>query len=127
VEQPKTIVKESSWSGVARPLSKAAAAVMIKDQHYWERLWRKLSDEPVPLIDFADHMVIAVIAGSADGAARIQIDEMQSIAVSYARPFSPQAAPAAPTGAPVPYLLVAIPRTALKVNFVRLKENSDGN
>jgi hypothetical protein len=135
-EQPKTVVKENSWSGVAPPLSKAAAAVMIKDNRYWDRLWRKLSSEPVPLIDFADHMVIAVIAGSGDDAAHVQIDDMQSVASGFtvryrlikaARPFSPAAPRVVPAGAPVPYLLLAIPRTTLKVNFERIKENSDGN
>ena len=135
-EEPKTIIKENSWSGFARPLSKEAAAVMIKDTRYWNRLWQKLSDEPVPLIDFADHMVIAVIAGGKDGAASVHIDDMHSIASAFkvryrlikaARPFAAKAEKTAPADAPVPYLLLAIPRTTLKVNFVREKENSDGN
>lgn len=134
-EQPKTVIKENSWSGVAKPLSKDAAAVMIKDERYWKRLWQKLSDEPVPLIDFSDHMVIAVIAGSKDGAASVHIDDMHSLASAFevryrlimpVRPFAAEGARVVPVDAPAPYLLLAIPRTTLKVNFVREKENSDG-
>lgn len=134
-EQPKTVVKEQSWSGVSLPLAKGAAAVLIKDEAYWQRLWRKLSDEPVPLVDFAEHMVVAVVAGREDAATRIEVEDMSSLnagltvryrLVSYARPFAPAGEKAAPAPArPVPYLLIAIPRTSLKVNFERIKENTD--
>jgi len=134
-EQPKTVVKEQSWSGLSSPLAKAAAAVLIKDESYWKRLWQKLSDEPVPLIDFAEHMVIAVVAGKEDGAARIEIDDIRSLdakftvryrLISYARPFGAGVAAPAPAAKAAPYLLIAIPRTSLKVNFERIKESSDG-
>mgnify|MGYP001567019970 FL=1 len=134
-EQPKTVVKEQTWSGVMRPLSKNALAVTIKSEADWKRFWPKLSDEPVPLIDFTAHSVIAVMAGKEDGANRIEIDNMQSLAekltvqyrlVSYVQPFAVGAAPASPAGKPVPYLLIAIPRTSLKINFERIKESSDG-
>lgn len=134
-EQPKTVVKEQTWSGVMRPLSKAALAVTIKSEADWKRFWPKLSDEPVPLIDFTAHSVIAVMAGKEDGANRIEIDNMQSLAskftvryrlISYVQPFAVGAAQVSPAGKPVPYLLIAIPRTPLKVNFERIKESSDG-
>lgn len=135
-EQPKTVVKEQTWSGVMRPLSKTALAVTIKSEADWKRFWPKLSDEPVPLIDFTAHSVIAVMAGKEDGANRIEIDNMQSLAdkltvryrlVTYVQPFAAVAPKAPPTGKPVPYLLIAIPRTSLKINFERIKESSDGN
>jgi hypothetical protein len=135
-EQPKTVVKEQTWSGVMRPLSKTALAVTIKSEADWKRFWPKLSDEPVPLIDFTAHSVIAVMAGKEDGADRIEIDNMQSLAdkltvkyrlVSYVQPFAAVAAKTSPAGKPVPYLLIAIPRTSLKINFERIKESSDGN
>lgn len=131
-EEEKTVLQEKTWSGVMPPLTKTAAAVLIKDESYWKRLWQKLSDEPAPLIDFTAHSVIAVMGGKEDGANRIEIDNMQSLAskmsvryrlVTYARPFG--AAPVA--NKTVPYLLIAIPRTSLKVEFERVKESSDGN
>lgn len=133
-EEAQTVVKEKTWSGVMPPLSKSAAAVLIKDEAYWKRLWQKLSDEPVPLIDFSAHSVIAVMGGKEDGANRIEIDNMQSMSsklsvryrlVKYARPFGAAAPPA--VSKTVPYLLIAIPRTSLKVEFERAKESSDGN
>ncbi len=133
-EQPKTVVNEKTWSGVTTPLAKLAAALVIKNESNWKRLWQRLSDEPVPLIDFSEHMVVAVMAGSADGPSRIQIDDMKSQGsaltvryqvISYAQPFAAKTAPSAPEVKPTPYLLVAIPRTSLKVNFVRIKESSD--
>jgi len=135
-EQPKTVVKEQSWSGVSSPLAKTAAAVLIKDEAYWRRLWQKLSDEPVPLIDFAEHMVIAVVAGREDGASRVEIDDMRSLdakftvryrLIAYARPFAAGAPKAAAAAKSAPYLLIAIPRTSLKVSFERIKENSNGD
>lgn len=134
-EQPRTVVKERTWSGASAPLSKAAAAVLIKDDSYWKRIWQRLSDEPVPLIDFAEHMVVAVLAGSEDGASRVEIEDMSSLdakltvryrIVGYARPFGPRVPKAAAPAKTAPFLLIAIPRTTMKVSFERLKENSDG-
>lgn len=134
-EQPRTIVKERVWSGASAPLSKVAAAVLIKDESYWRRIWQRLSDEPVPLIDFAEHMVVAVLAGSEDGASRVEVEDMSSLdakltvryrLVAYARPFGPRVPKAAAPAKTAPFLLIAIPRTTMKVNFERLKESSDG-
>lgn len=134
-EQPRTVVKERTWSGAAAPLSKAAAAVLIKDGSYWKRIWQRLSDEPVPLIDFAEHMVVAVLAGSEDGASRVEVDDMSSLdakitvryrLVAYARPFGARAPKSAAPSKTAPFLLIAIPRTTMKVNFERVKESSDG-
>ncbi len=118
-----------------RPLSKTALAVTIKSEADWKRFWPKLSDEPAPLIDFTAHSVIAVMAGKEDGANRIEIDNMQSLAdkftvkyrlVSYVQPFAVGGAKAVPGGKPVPYLLIAIPRTSLKISFEKIKESPDG-
>lgn len=135
-EQARTVVKEQSWSGVSMPLARTAAAVLIKDEAYWKRLWQKLSDEPVPLVDFAGHMIVAVVAGREDGASRVEIEDMSSLAdkltiryrlVSYTKPFAPAGVKLpAPELKPAPYLLIAIPRTSLKVGFERIKEDSDG-
>lgn len=134
-EQPRTVVKERVWSGAAAPLSKAAAAVLIKDASYWRRIWQRLSDEPVPLIDFAEHMVVAVLAGSEDGASRVEIEDMSSLdakltvryrLVGHARPFGPRVPKVAAPAKTAPFLLIAIPRTTMKVSFERLKESSDG-
>lgn len=134
-EQPRTVVKERVWSGASAPLAKVAAAVLIKDGSYWRRIWQRLSDEPVPLIDFAEHMVVAVLAGSEDGASRVEIEDMSSLdakltvryrLVAYARPFGPRVPKAAAPAKTAPFLLIAIPRTTMKVNFERIKESSDG-
>jgi len=134
-EQPQTVVTEKSWSGVSVPMSKTSAAVLIRTEANWKRLWPKLSDEPIPLIDFTAHSVIAVMAGKEDDANRIEIDNMQSLSskltvryrlVSYVQPFSGRAAPTAPGTKPAPYLLIAIPRTSLKVSFEKVKEKNDG-
>lgn len=135
-EQPQSVAREKSWSGVAMPLSKAAAALTIKNEVNWKKLWSRLSDEPAPLIDFADHMVLAVLAGGGDSASRIEIDDMQSTGsglavryrlVTYAQPFAVKGAKPEAANKPVPYLLIAIPRTTLKINFERSKENADDN
>lgn len=134
-EQPQTVVTEKTWTGVSLPLSKNSAAVLIKTEADWKRLWARLNDEPVPFIDFTAHSVIAIMAGKEDGANRIEIDNMQSLSsklkvryrlVSYVQPFSARAVPAAPGSQPKPYLLIAIPRTSLKVTFEKAKESDDG-
>ncbi|MBI4061548.1 MAG: hypothetical protein HY403_08970 [Elusimicrobia bacterium] len=135
-EQPKTVVKENTWAGVTPPLSNKTAAFLIKSQANWRRLWRRLSDEPVPLIDFAEHMVVAVLAGGGDAAARVEIEDMSSLGstlkvryrlIAHARLFGAESAQAAPASKPAPYMLVAVPRTSLKVHFVKIKESPDEN
>jgi hypothetical protein len=124
------IAAEQTWSGVATPLSPKTVAVAVTKQATWARLWQRLSPEPIPEIDFTQHVVLAVIAGGADQADRVQIDEAKQSQgvlnvryrlVSYARPFADDAKAAVPKKT-VFYLLEAVPRTALKVKFERLTE-----
>ena len=134
VEQPKTVVQERTWSGNASALAAKPLFFSINQEGVWRRLWQKTSDEPVPQVNFAEHTVVGIVAGSQSNIDRVIIEEFSSMSsvltvryrlVTYARPFDVQGSRTAAPKKKVPYLFVAIPRTALKVKFEKIKENSN--
>ena len=132
-EQPRTVVQERNWSGMARPLAPRTLFFSLKKEGNWRRLWTRLSEEPVPEVDFTEHTIVAIIAGGRVDADRVEIEDFRSLSsvltvryrlVAYARPFAVEKKKPA-LRKTVPYSLVVIPRTALKVKFERIKENSN--
>ena len=118
------------WSGLTPPLSGKTVTFAVTQEDKWKRLWKRLSDDGVPMVRFADHMVLAVIAGSAEPCDRVQIEDMRAessdLHVRYrqiVRPdlFSGRKARAG-AAKKVPYHLVVIPRTVLKAKFEQIEE-----
>lgn len=135
-EQPRTLVLERSWNGMTRPLTPKTLFFSLKKADAWKRLWQRLSEEPVPEIDFTEHTVIAIVAGGASDADRIEVEDFKSLSsvltvryrlVSYARPFARATEKQSVDRKTVPYSLFVIPRTSLKVKFEKITENSNDN
>jgi hypothetical protein len=133
-ERGKTVAQEKVWSGIAPPLAAKTLSFAVTKADRWKKLWKRVSDEPVPEIDFTEHMVVGVIGGSGESADRVQIEDFRVSGdvmtvryrlVSYARPFAGTEAKPETMKTVTPYWLVAIPRTALSVIFERIKEGVD--
>ena len=130
--EAQSVAQEQSWSGVSTPLAPQTIAVAVTKEAIWGRLWRRLSADPVPLVDFSQHLVVAIIAGGEDAGDRIEIENYKPEGdtltvryriVSYARPFAVDEGKKAAPKKAAPYFLSAIPRTVLKVKFERIKED----
>ena len=124
--EPPTIAQEQTWSGVATPLAPQTVSVAVKKAVIWERLWKRLSSEPVPVVDFSQHMVVAIMAGAQDRGDRIEIDDYKTEGdtlnvryriISYARPFAAEGDQKDAPKKTTQYLLTVIPRSVLKVKF----------
>ena len=121
------------WSGQTAPLSGQSVTFAVTQEEKWKRLWKRLSNDSVPVIRFADHMVLAVIAGSSERCDRVQIEDMRAASsdlfVRYRQIVRADlfSVPKARAGVPkkVPYHLVVIPRTALKVKFEMIEDKTD--
>jgi hypothetical protein len=132
-QDDQSVAAEQTWSGTSSPMSPRTVAVAVTKEGNWRRLWSRLSAEPIPDIDFTQHIVLAVIGGGADAPDRIQIEEalasqglltVRYRPVSYAR-FDPGTARTAAPKDTVPYILEVIPRTVLKVKFEKVKGGPD--
>lgn len=133
-QAPEPLEALQKWSGDTPPLSSKDATFSVVNDPTWKRLWRRLSMAAAPDIDFSRYMVVGVIAGSASGVDRVEIDGLQPTSatleiryrlVRYARPYAVNQPKDAPRGTAVPYLLEAVARTTLKVKFVPSKEEHD--
>jgi hypothetical protein len=130
IPEAPSVTQEQSWSGTAAPLAPQTVSVAVRKEAIWERLWRRLSPDPVPVIDFGQHLVVAIIAGGEEPGDRIEIADYRTEGdtmivryqiVAYAKPFAAEGdlKPAAKKS--TQYLLTVIPRSVLKVKFERLK------
>ena len=121
------------WSGFTKPLSGMTVTFALTEEDRWIRLWKRLSDAPPPVVRFADHMILAVVSGAKNPCDRIQIDGMRTKSADlYVRYREIVRADLFGVRKPrtdilkkVPYHLVVVPRTALKVHFEQIKENPD--
>lgn len=131
--QEEAAAAGQDWAGFTTPLSGQPVALALTQEEKFKRLWKRLTGDALPLIRFTDHMVLAVIAGGAHTCDRVQIEDMRASGtelfvryrlIAHADLFSIHKAP---KGAlkKVPYHLVVIPRTVLKVKFEQIEDKSD--
>lgn len=123
------------WSGYTRPTQARTATLAVRDAAHWKRLWRNLSDAPVPEIDFARWQVVAIIGGRGLKADRVEIADLRSDgselrvryrAVTLARMGRPDAPALGELGKTfVPYLLKAVRNDVSKVRFEAVQEKND--
>jgi hypothetical protein len=132
--ETESVPPEMTWTGSATPLSAKVFATSITSAARWESFWKRLSPDPVPDVDFSQHLVLLIMAGRADRADRVEIKDatrsgkvltVRYRLVSYARPFAAGWRARAVRTKPEPYVLEAVPRMVLKVKFKRLTEKRD--
>jgi hypothetical protein len=119
----------TEWSGFSPPLTPKPLGGTYSDAKAWKRIWRQISTDRVPKIDFTQHMVVGVFAakGEARDHAEIKAVEMSLSGlvvryefVAYAT-FNVNKAPRST----VPYRLRVVPRTSVPVQFVLISEKED--
>jgi len=109
------------WSGSSPPLAPKPSGQLIGDDKTWKKLWKLISSERVPEIDFEQHMLIGVFAGKGETRDHAEIESVEmslnGLVVHYK--FIKLATfdvnkPVRPT---VPYRIRIIPRTVVPVSF----------
>ncbi|OIO05189.1 MAG: hypothetical protein AUJ51_00380 [Elusimicrobia bacterium CG1_02_56_21] len=61
------------WTGYTEARGKQASSFAIKDKKDWKELWKTLSSEETPEVDFKASMVIGIITGSGDRAEAVRL------------------------------------------------------
>lgn len=95
----------------------------ITDAVQWQAVWRLVSSEPAPAVDFARREVVAVFLG-AEPTHGYSVDIVGAVAtptalvVQYAVAEPPAGSPAA-EGETAPYVLLSVPKSELPVRFER--------
>jgi hypothetical protein len=97
---------------------------VISDEKTWIEIWRSLSTDPAPTVDFRLWRVAAVFLGHRPtNAYRVEIDANPRISASEAvlgyREIAPEPGRTPPEGATAPYAMRLIPKSDLPVRFVK--------
>ncbi|MFH2203947.1 MAG: CARDB domain-containing protein [Elusimicrobiota bacterium] len=128
---PPAADEDRQWRGLAPALSKKTAHLKITSNKHWSKVWKRLGGKKTPKIDFAQYMVIGVVAGGEERSDRVEIVEVRKslsgLRVLYRRvvhrrmlaPLGPQQAAARDL---VPYHLRVIPKSGLKIRFEHVSE-----
>jgi hypothetical protein len=130
IEQAPLSMAESEddreWTGLAQPMNKEMDMTVIYDAKTFKKLWKRLRDDELPVVDFDKAMVMGIIAGKEDRADRIEIQsivhEEAGIAVRYRLP-EPALRNKRTT---VPYLLKVVGRSDKDVTFDLVEERPHG-
>jgi hypothetical protein len=115
-------ISQGSWSG---PYSGGNDGQrLISDEKSWLALWKSLSKNPAPVIDFSRQQVAAIFPGPrSSGGYSLEITEAQVteafILVQY-REIAPPPGKSPPAGPSSPYALRVIPRSDLPVRFEKI-------
>lgn len=123
--------KAREWSGLSQPIFKETQGFVLKTPRAWRRIWRQLSAEDPPEIDFQKSMVAAVVAGRGARADRIEMEDaapsLNEFLVRYRlvvnrRMLEIEGPQRAAARTSVPYLLRVLPLSPLPVRFEKTKE-----
>ena len=118
------------WSGFAVPLADAVSHINIRSNREWKRLWKRVSEQKLPKVDFDKLMVVGVAAGGADHSERADIVEVREapaglkIVLRLVR--RQEEFPKGSRDAQAPYHLKAITKTDLKLIFEKAPEAEEG-
>ncbi|MBI3288652.1 MAG: hypothetical protein HYZ74_03945 [Elusimicrobia bacterium] len=119
----------NDWSGLSAPLGPKASGVLIGEEKVWRKVWKQVSSERVPEVDFEQHMVVGIFAGKGETRdhAEIEAVEMSLSGLVVRYKFVNYATfnvnkPPRPT---VPYRLRIIPRTVVPVSFDQVVDHDD--
>ena len=117
------------WSGVSAQLTPKPSGRLIGDEKIWSKVWRQISSERVPQVDFNQYMIIGIFAGKGETRDHAEIEAVEmSLSglvvrykfVNYATfNVNKQVRPT------VPYRIRIIPRTIVPVQFEQTVEKED--
>jgi len=115
-------LSQGAWAGLYSGGNEGARTIL--DPETWESLWRELSRDPAPKVDFKGQQVVAVFLGQRpSGGYSIEIVRVLPgeayVSVEY-RERTPPPGRTPPEGATSPFALKLIPKSTLPVRFTRL-------
>ena len=117
------------WSGVSAPLAPKASGLLIGDEKTWKKVWKQISSERVPDMDFKQHMVIGIFAGRGETRDHAEIEAVEmslsGLVVRYKFVNYATFNTIKPVRADVPYRIRIIPRTIVPVNFEQAAEKEE--
>ncbi|MDX6771021.1 MAG: hypothetical protein SF051_15935 [Elusimicrobiota bacterium] len=125
----------TEWSGYAAPLSAKTMTLTVSDEGRWKKLWARLSDQPVPKVDFARYKVAAILVGKGVKVDRVSVESVQPAGkdlrvryrlVTLSRLGRTNAPDLESLGTRfTPFLLKIVPRDVAAVRFEQSKEDTD--
>jgi len=118
---------DREWSGLALPRGNPTDKSVVQDEKDFKKLWKRLSEEEAPDVDFDKRMVLAIVTGKEDRADRIEIESinsgLQGLTVYYRLvSHDRQGAERVAARSKTPYLLKVVPKSGMDVVFERLGE-----
>ncbi len=125
----------TEWSGYAAPLSGKTMTLTVGDAARWKKLWLRLSDQPVPSVDFSRFKVAAILVGKGIKVDRVAVESVQPAGQDLrVRYRLVKLSRLGRTNAPdldslgsrfTPFLLKIVPRDVAAVRFEMSKEDDD--
>lgn len=107
------------WSGYTEARSdKAPATFIITSRKEWRKLWKTISAEDEPEVDFDAKMVVGIVAGSGDMADQVRLMGQRKTEDGLVFDYYVIAAQARPQAAA--YVFKVYPRSEEKIGFNRL-------
>ena len=109
------------WSGYTELLKdKEAAGLIVRSRKEWKNVWKSLSADELPDIDFGSKMVVGVISGAADRAESVRIMGKRKTDEGIAFDYYVIEAPSGEKPALSAYILRLYDKSEEKAEFKRL-------
>lgn len=116
IDAPEGAEETEEWAGLTNFLSPKTRRVVIRQEDTWKKFWALITQDSLPKVNFKRHMVVGVIAGTAEKATSLQIVSIEagedSILVRYQ-----MTGEAAGRQNATPYHFKAVPRSDTRVSF----------
>lgn len=108
------------WSGYTEARAREASVFVIRSKKEWRKLWKTLSSEEDPDVDFGDSMVIGIISGSRDRAAAVRLLGSRKTDDGMAFDYYQIETSRGATAPKAAYIFRLYPRSDDKVSFSRV-------
>ena len=109
------------WTGsTGALLEKETSTFVITGENDWKKLWKSLSDAPVPAVDFSKNMVLGIISAAADRVDAIRILSKRNTDDGLTVDYYYIQAPAGKDVSASAYVLRVEHKEIGKVNFRRI-------
>ena len=108
------------WTGYTESRGKDASVFTLRDAKEWKKIWKTLSSEEPPELDFRTSMVVGVISGSGDKAETVRLLGKRKTDEGVAFDYYQIEAPAGAVPPMAAYIFRVYERAEEKVSFTRL-------
>lgn len=108
------------WTGYTESRGKEASTFVLRDAKEWRKLWKTLSSEEAPELDFRTSMVVGVISGADDKAETVRLLGKRKTDEGLAFDYYQIEAPAGVVPPMAAYIFRVYERSEEKISFTRL-------